>query len=105
VANHRAALVDFLEDNIRMRAWMTNPQTRPDALRQIADTAKQPASDFAEWVYTKKDYYYHPQAMVDPQRLQRNIDTMKEAGMTKDTIDVRRYVDMSLATEAAARVK
>ena len=105
VAKNRAALIDFLEDNIRMRAWMKDPQTRPDALRQLADVTKLPASQYAEWVYTKKDYYYHPQALTDAKRLQSNIDAMKEAGMIQATIDASRYVDMSLAVEAAARVR
>ena len=105
VAKHRAALVDFLEDNIRMRAWMSDPKTRPAALKQLSDTTRLPVTDYEEWVYTKKDYYYHPQAMIDAKRLQRNINTMKETGMIPATIDVDRYVDMTLASEAAARIK
>ena len=105
VTKNRAALVDFLEDNIRMRRWMFDPKTRTDAITQLSDTTKIPAAEYAEWVYTTNDYYYHPQALVDLQRLQHNVNVMKQAGVVPNTIDVVPYVDLSLAREAAARVK
>ncbi len=104
VAKNRAALVDFLEDNMRMRRWMFDPKTRIDAVRQLSDTTKLPAEAFAEWVYTTGDYYYDPHAMVDAARLQKNVEDMKTAGIIPTAIDVAPYVDMSLAKEAAARL-
>ena len=103
VAQNRAALVDFLEDNIRMRRWMFDPKTRPEAVKQLADTTKVPVERYADWVYTKGDYYYDPQAMVDVALLQKNVDDMKTAGIIPAAIDVKPYVDLSLVTEAAAR--
>jgi sulfonate transport system substrate-binding protein len=105
VTKNRAALVDFLEDNIRMRRWMFDPKTRMDAVTQLADTSKIPATQYAEWVYTNNDYYYHPQALVDVQRLQHNVNVLKQAGVIANPIDVTPYVDLSLAREAAARIK
>jgi sulfonate transport system substrate-binding protein len=105
VAKNRAALVDFLEDNMRMRRWMFDPKTRVQAVQQLADTTKIPAEALGEWVYTKGDYYYDPQARIDAARLQKNVDTMKAAGIIPTTIDVAPYVDMSLVTEAAARLE
>lgn len=105
VAKNRAALVDFLEDNMRMRRWMTDPKTRMDAVKQLADTTKLPVEQFADWVYTNEDYYYDPHAMVDVARLQNNVETMKQAGIVPSAIDVGPYVDMSLAKEAAARLE
>ncbi len=105
VAKHRAALVDFLEDNIRMRRWMTDPRTRPAAIKQLADVSRIPADQYEEWVYTTNDYYYHPQALVNAERLQGNVNLLKEAGILSTVIDVKPYIDMSLAQEAAARVK
>jgi NitT/TauT family transport system substrate-binding protein len=105
VAQHRAALVDFLEDNIRMRRWMSAPRTRPDAVRLLSEVTKIPAKEYENWVYTHKDYYYDPDAMVDAKRLQRNVDDMNRAGIVPGTIDVSKYVDVSLVKEAAARLK
>lgn len=38
IANHRAAIVDFLEDNIRMRRWMSDPKTRADAIKELSNS-------------------------------------------------------------------
>jgi NitT/TauT family transport system substrate-binding protein len=105
VVKNRAALVDLLEDNMRMRRWMVDPKTRMDAVRQLADTSKLPVEQFAEWVYTRGDYYYDPQARVDVERLQKNVETMKAAGIVPSAITVAPYVDMSLVKEAAARLE
>jgi NitT/TauT family transport system substrate-binding protein len=104
VAKNRAALVDFFEDNIRMRRWMFDPKTRLDAIRQVSDATKIPVEAYASWVYTAKDYYYHPEALVDVERLQKNVNSMKEGGIVPAAIDVRPYVDLSLVKEAAARL-
>jgi len=105
VAKNRAALVDMLEDNIRMRRWIFDPKTRADAVRQVSDFTKIPVAALSEWVYTNGDYYFEPNALVDVPRLQRNVALMKEAGIVPAAIDVAPYVDMSLAREAAARIK
>jgi sulfonate transport system substrate-binding protein len=104
VAKNRAALVDFLEDNIRMRRWMFDPKTRMDAIKQLSDTTKIPVAEYADWVYTTNDYYYHPQALTDVQRLQHNVEVLKQARVIPDAINVTPYVDLSLVNEAAARV-
>ena len=105
VAKNRAALVDFLEDNIRMRRWMFDPKTRMDAVKQLSDTTKIPIERYSDWVYTKDDYYYDPKAMVDAALLQKNVNDMKAAGIISEAIDVKPYIDMSLVTEAAGRIK
>ena len=105
VAAHRAALVDFIEDNIRMRRWMFDPKTRDDAIKMVSDFTKIPANDYSAWIFTHKDYYYPPDALTDVAVLQHNVDVMYEAGVVPSKIDVAPYVDMSLAKEAAARVK
>jgi ABC-type nitrate/sulfonate/bicarbonate transport system substrate-binding protein len=104
LAKNRAALVDVLEDVIRFRRWIVDPATRPDALRVVSDTTKQPVEALARWVYTEKDYYVDPNAMVNVERLQKNVIDMHRLGIAPATIDVKPYVDLSLAREAAARV-
>ena len=104
IAAHRAQLVDMLEDNIRMRRWMFDPKTRFDAIRQVADFTKAPIETYADWMFTRDDYYYDPHALVDVARLQKNIEDMSQAGTVPANIDVQRYVDLSLAREAAARI-
>jgi NitT/TauT family transport system substrate-binding protein len=103
VAKHRAALVDFLEDNVRMRRWAEDPKTRPEAIKLAAKIGKQPEAAYA-WLYTKQDTSYRdPNLEIDMKALQSNANDMKEGGLVPSTIDVKSYVDMSLAREAAAR--
>ena len=83
---------------------MRDPKTRPDAIRLLSDVSKVPVERYADWVYSDKDYYYDPKAMVDVRRLQKNVDDMKRAGIVPAAIDVAPYVDQSLAEEAAARI-
>jgi len=104
VAKHRAALVDFLEDNVRMRRWAEDPKTRPEAIKLAAKVGKQPEEAYA-WLYTKQDTSYRaPDLQVDLKALQSNADDMKEGGLVPSTIDAKAYLDMSLAKEAVARV-
>jgi ABC-type nitrate/sulfonate/bicarbonate transport system substrate-binding protein len=105
VARNRAILVDFLEDNIRMRRWMFDPMTRADAVKQLSDTTKIPVAQYADWVYTKGDYYYDPDAKIDVAVLQKNINDMKGSGLIPQAINVAPYVDLSLAVEATRRIR
>jgi hypothetical protein len=104
VAKNRAVLVDFLEDNMRLRRWVYDPKTRPEAVKTIARIAKQKPEEFEEWLYTTKDVFRHPHALVDADRFQKNIDDLKTFGLAPETIDTKKYIDMSMAREAAARL-
>jgi NitT/TauT family transport system substrate-binding protein len=104
VAKNRAALVDFLEDNMRLRRWLYDPKTRDQAVALVAKVTKRAPTDFAEWVYTRKDNYRDPYALVDVTRLQKNVDDLKGLGLIPASIDAAKVVDMSLAKEAAARL-
>jgi sulfonate transport system substrate-binding protein len=104
VAKNRAALVDFLEDQIRMRKWAHDPKTHADAVRVLAQVMKQPEANLA-YAYTPEDNAYRdPDMRIDVGALQHNVDVLKEAGMIKQAIAVKDYVDMSLAQEARKRV-
>lgn len=101
---HRAALVDFFADNIRMRRWMLDPKTRMDAVRQLADVSKIPVAKLEGWSYTNKDYFYPPDAAINVPRLQKNINDMAQVGVVPKAIDITPYVDLSMVKEAAERV-
>ena len=106
IAKNRPAIVDFLEDHMRMRKWMTStdPQIRAQVLKVTSELTKQPESEFEEWVYTNKDQHRALDLKIDVARLQKNIDDLKEVGVLTSTIDVKKYVDMSLAEEAGKRM-
>jgi NitT/TauT family transport system substrate-binding protein len=103
IAKNRAALVDFLEDHIRMRRWCLDPKTQPEAVKLIAAHDKRKVEDVA-YLFTNKDNFHHPDLMVDVARFQKNVDDLHKAGVTPHTIDAAKHIDMSLVREALARV-
>jgi NitT/TauT family transport system substrate-binding protein len=102
IAKNRAALVDFLEDHIRMRRWCLDPKTQPEAAKLLAQVDKQPVENVA-WIFTNKDNFHHPDLMVDVARFQKNVDDLHKAGVTPATIDASKHIDMSLVREALVR--
>lgn len=105
VEKHRAALVDFLEDNLRYRKWLDDPKNKQARAEIIAKVTKRPAKNYVAWAFTHEDNYRDPDAMLDVERMQKNINDLNRLGILKETIEVSKYVDMSLAKEAAARLK
>ena len=104
VAKNRAALVDFLEDNARLRRWMYDPKNRREAIALAAKVGKQPEAAYEDWLFTSKDPNYRALDLeVDMKALQSNTNDMKEGGLVPRTIDVKAYVDMSLAKDAVRR--
>jgi NitT/TauT family transport system substrate-binding protein len=105
IEKNRSALVDFLEDHMRMRRWLVDPKTRMDAVKVLAEVTKQPVENFADWAFTMKDTGYRaPDLLIDPARFQKNVDDLKKADVLPMTIPVAPHIDMSLAKAAAARV-
>jgi NitT/TauT family transport system substrate-binding protein len=103
IDKNRAALVDFFEDAQRATHWFLDPANRDAALTIIADFTKQPKSEFADWVFTKKDYYRNPDVIPNLKALQNNLDVQKELGFLNISIDVSKYADTSLVEEAKKR--
>jgi NitT/TauT family transport system substrate-binding protein len=107
VAKNRAALVDFLADHMRFRRWLLSddPKTRAEVLKVLSKVTKQPAAAFADWVFTRKDPSYRALDLkVDVARMQKNIDDIHRIGALPATIDAAKYIDMSLAEDAAKRL-
>jgi sulfonate transport system substrate-binding protein len=101
---NRAALVDFLEDTMRIERWYLDPANH-DAVAQIASAmTKQPPERFG-WLFTKSDYYRSPEMRPDLDALQKNVDMTKDLGFVKASFDVKAHSDLSLIEEAAKRLK
>jgi NitT/TauT family transport system substrate-binding protein len=105
IAAHRAALVDFFEDVQTMLHWYLDPKNRDEGIRIVSGFTKQPPEDFADWLFTKNDYYRDPDAKPNMKALQSNLKTQKELGLLNVDIDVEKYADLSLVNEAAQRRK
>jgi len=101
---HRAAMVDFMEDMVRVVHWYLDPKNH-DAVTQIAaKLTKHPAKLFG-YLFTKEDNYRDPNMMPDLKALQNNVDTVKDLGFIKTRVDISKQSDLSLLKEAVARLK
>ncbi|MGH7047219.1 MAG: ABC transporter substrate-binding protein [Stellaceae bacterium] len=101
---HRAVIVDFLEDYLRTLHYLLDPAHHQQAIALITKRTRQPAALYAGWVFTKKDYYRDPNALPDLKALQANVDLQHQLGFLRTALDVTKYVDLSLAKEAAKRL-
>ncbi len=106
IKKNRAALVDYLEDYLRLLRWYEAPANHAEAVQLVSAYTKIPEKALDSWLFVKgKDYYRDPNAKPDINALQANVDLAQQLGFIKGKIDIKKYVDLSLAEEAAKRVK
>jgi len=106
IAEKRAAIVDYFEDEIREWRWYLDPKNRPEALKIIAEFNKKPAASYDSYIWTNdKDLYHDPNDMPNVAALSQNLKTQKEAGFLNIDIDAKQFADTSIVEEAAARAK
>jgi sulfonate transport system substrate-binding protein len=101
---NRAAMVDFMEDTLRIVRWYTDPANHKEVVEIAGRVAKQPPERFG-WLYTKNDYYRDRNMLPNLAALQRNLDTTADLGFVKGKVDVGRHADLSIVQEAAQRLK
>ena len=104
IDKNRAAMVDFMEDMLRIERWFMDPKNKDEVMQIASKITKVPAERFS-WLFTKQDYYRNPDMLPNLDALQANINTTKELGFIKAPLDVKKYTDLSLAKEAVARLK
>src|SRR5262249_49681137 len=102
---NRAAMIDFLEDSVRVVRWYLDPKNHNEAVQIAAKITKLRPELFAGWLFTNKEYSRSPDLLPDLAALQSNIDVQRDLGFLKGPIDVQKYADLSLVREAAHRRK
>jgi NitT/TauT family transport system substrate-binding protein len=102
---NRAAVVDFLEDYLRIVRFMADARNHKAAVDLASSTTKLPANLLDSWLFTKADYYHPADGVIDTAALQSNFDALRSLGFLKERIDAAKYVDMSYIKEAGARLK
>jgi NitT/TauT family transport system substrate-binding protein len=105
IDKNRAALVDFMEDSLRVARWYLDPKNHDEAVQIAAKLTKIPAERFQGWFFTDKDYARNGNLMPDMKALQANMDQTQALGFFKAPVDVQKYTDLSIVKEAAARLK
>jgi len=101
---NRGVVVDFMSDALRVRRYLTDPKNHAQAVSMVSGVTKQPPEALDSWLFTDKDFYRSPDGVPDTGILQKNIDRMAELGFLKNTVDVKKYQDLSIAKDAAARL-
>ncbi|MGH7088547.1 MAG: ABC transporter substrate-binding protein [Stellaceae bacterium] len=101
---HRGAMVDFLEDAVRVARYLTDPANHDAAVAIAAKIVKQPPEKLG-YIFTKADTYRDPGMRPDLGALQRAVDVQHETGFLKAKLDVRGYADLGLLDQATKRIK
>jgi sulfonate transport system substrate-binding protein len=101
---HRAAMIDFMEDLMRVVHWYLDPKNHAEVAQIASKITKAPPERFG-WLFTKADTYRDPNLLPNLDALQHNIDTTRDLGFVKKPIDIKKYADLSLVREAAKRLK
>jgi sulfonate transport system substrate-binding protein len=104
IDKNRAALVDFMEDTLRITRWYLDPKNHDEAMDIAGRVTKLPPQAF-DWLFTMKDCYHDPDMLPNLDALQKNVDLTKDLGFVKASFDVKQYSDLSIVKEAAARLK
>jgi sulfonate transport system substrate-binding protein len=102
---NRAAMVDFMEDALRVVRWYLDPANHNEAVRIAARVTKQPPERFTGWLFTDKEYSRNRDLIPNLTALQANIEVQRQLGFLKGPIDIPNYADLSLVREAAGRMK
>jgi NitT/TauT family transport system substrate-binding protein len=101
---HRAAMVDFMEDLMRIVHWYLDPKNHDEVVKIAAKVVKAPPERLG-WLFTKDDDYRDPNMVPNLEALQRNADVMQDLGFVKKKVDIKAHADLSLVEEAAKRLK
>jgi len=101
---NRAAVVDFMEDTLRITRWFLDPKNRKEVLEIAGRVTKQPPERF-EWLFTERDAYHDPDMLPDLAALQKNVDMTHDLGFVRARVDVGKHVDLSFVEEAGKRLK
>jgi sulfonate transport system substrate-binding protein len=104
IEQHRAAMVDLMEDAVRATRWFTDPKNHDEIVQIAAKLIKQPPENLG-WVFTKQTDYSDPNMQPDLASFQRAIDLTHSSGFLKETLDVKKYADLSVLDDALKRIK
>jgi NitT/TauT family transport system substrate-binding protein len=101
---NRAAMVDFMEDTLRIVRWYLDPAHHSETMEIAGRVVRQPPAQF-DWLFTKRDAYHDPNMLPNLAALQGNVDLTRDLGFVRANLDVNKIADLSIAQEAAQRLK
>jgi sulfonate transport system substrate-binding protein len=101
---NRAAMVDFMEDLLRIERWYLDPKNHAEVAAIGAKLLKVPPERL-DWLFTQRDYYRDADGKPDLDALRRNVETTRELGFFGGSIEISRHADLSFVEEAARRLQ
>jgi NitT/TauT family transport system substrate-binding protein len=104
IAAHRAALVDYFEDSMRVVRWFLDPKNHDEAVSIAQSVTKEPR-DAVEYAFTTGDVYRSPDLVPNVKAIQQEVD--EAAGMKllpQEVALTPRYVDLGMIAEAKSRL-
>ncbi len=104
IDKNRAAMVDYMEDMLRIVHWYLDPANHDEVAKIAAKITKAPPQRFG-WLFTQQDTYRDPNLLPNLDALQKNIDATQKLGFVKQHIDIEKYADLSLVKDALARLE
>ena len=103
IDKNRAAMVDFMEDTLRITRWFIDPKNHAEVMAIAGRLTKQPSERY-DWLFTKRDAFHDPDMLPDLAALQKNVDMTHELGFVPSTLDIKKHSDLSIVEEAAKRL-
>lgn len=98
-----------MEDALRAERWYFDPANHAEAVKIAVAVTKIPAETWDSWLFKKDglkgDYYRNPAGEADIASLQKAVDEQQKYGFLKQSIEVKKYVDLSLVEAASKRLK
>ena len=104
IDKNRAAMVDFLEDTLRITRWFLDPANHKEVMEIAGRLTKQPPERY-DWLFTKRDAYHDPSMLPDLAALQKNVDMTRDLGFVRSNLDVKQHANLGMVEEAAKRLK
>ncbi|MBI3434599.1 MAG: ABC transporter substrate-binding protein [Proteobacteria bacterium] len=104
IDKNRAAMVDFMEDTLRIVHWYLDPKNHDEVKVIAGRVVKQPPERF-NWLFTKNDTFRDHDMRPDLDALQKNVDITHELGFVKSQLDVKQHADLSVLEDAIKRLK
>ncbi len=84
---NRAAMVDFMEDVLRIERWYLDPKNHAEVAAIGARLLKVPPERL-DWLFSKQDYYRDPNGKPDLDALKKNVEMTKDLGFFNGSIDI-----------------
>jgi NitT/TauT family transport system substrate-binding protein len=105
IEKNRAAMVDFAEDAIRIIRWYWDPANHAEVVKVVSKLSGQKPENLDSWLFIRgKDNHRDPNGIPNIEAIQKNIEIQHKLGFLKQTIDVKKYSDVSLVNDALKRI-